>query len=111
MLIQTLVSDVLGIKSGHRAGAPIEYNPDSAYFRAARALANTNEGVAVFVLLALYGIFSEANPVWVNYLSVVYMLGRLGHMFAYYADLPRTRSSFFGLASLALVGLAIAVWL
>jgi uncharacterized MAPEG superfamily protein len=83
------------------------------FFRAHRAHANTNESVAVFLLLAVCGVLSGASPWWLNTLAWVYVLGRLAHMLCYYANVPRVRSVSFLVAFVALIGMLIAtvsVW-
>ena len=72
-----------------------------------RAHANTNESLAAFILLALFGIFSSAAPAWINALSWVYVAARLAHMLCYYADLRLARSISFGIGLAALVGLLV----
>ena len=105
LLVQLLVADLIGIKAGHQPGVPVESDHDNLLFRASRAHANTNESIASFVLLALFGIFTTASPAWVNGLSWLYVSARLGHMSCYYLDLRLARSACFGVAVFALLGM------
>ena len=104
LLVQLLVADVIGLMRKHEPGTPIAASHDDLLFRASRAIANSNESVAIFVLLALAGMFSEASPWFLNLGCGLYVTGRLGHMVCYYADLRLARSVSF---ALALVGLGV----
>lgn len=110
LLIQLLVADVLGIVSGHTPGTGVPPNHDDKLFRATRAHANTNESIASFLAIAVFGIAVSAAPVWLNNLSLLYVAGRIGHMCCYYADLRVLRSLFFAVSLLALFGMLTAGW-
>jgi hypothetical protein len=60
LLIQLIVADISAIRAKHRAGTPIPPDFSRFYFRAARAHANTNESVAVFIALAIAGVLLGA---------------------------------------------------
>jgi uncharacterized MAPEG superfamily protein len=110
LLLQLFVVDWTAIKSRHAPGTPVQADPARFLFRATRAHANTNESVAAFVLLSLFGIFSSASPTWLNALCWVYVVARVAHMTFYYAGLQLLRSASFGIGLVALVGmLAIGV--
>ena len=98
LLIQLLVVDIAGIRSGHVPGTPVTAEHGVFMFRATRAHANTNESVAAFVLLCLFGIFSAASASWLNVLVWVYVLGRVAHMICYYADQRMLRSVAFAVS-------------
>lgn len=108
LLIQILVVDVASIKGKHPPGMPVAADHKDFLFRAVRAHANTNESIAGFVLLALFGVLSAASPAWLNGLAWVYVIGRLGHMLCYYADLKLLRSTSFSIALAALVAMLVA---
>jgi uncharacterized MAPEG superfamily protein len=105
LLVQLLVADIIGILNKQTPGTPIPADHSKLLFRAHRAHANTNESVAVFIALTLFAIAVSAPPSWLNTLCLVYIAGRLGHMLCYYANLKLLRSVFFGIATLALVGI------
>lgn len=107
MLIQMLVVDVIGIRAKHVPGAPVPADHDNLLFRATRAHANTNESIAVFILLLLFCMISSASPAWVNGLAWTYLAGRAGHMLCYYANLKLARSMAFGVSLVALIGLLV----
>jgi uncharacterized MAPEG superfamily protein len=107
MLLQILVVDFAGIRAKHVPGTPVPADHSLFLFRAVRAHANTNEGVAAFVLLALFGIFSAANAQWLNGLAWTYVGARIAHMLCYYADQRLLRSIAFGIALLALLAMAV----
>ncbi len=113
-VIQLLVADAAGIVGGHKPGMPVQADHGSFLFRATRALANTNESVALFVLAVLFGILSAADPGYLNGLAWLYVAGRAGHMLCYYAGVQLARSACFGLSLLGLVGMLItgfSAWL
>jgi uncharacterized MAPEG superfamily protein len=106
-LTQILVVDVAGMKARHRPGTPVEADHASFLFRATRAHANTNESIAGYILLALFGLLSATSPGWLNLLSGVYVLGRVGHMLCYYANWQTMRSVFFGVGLAALIAMLV----
>lgn len=113
LLIQLLIADLAAIKVRHLPGAPIEANHGNFLFRAARAYANTNETIAAFILLALFGILSGASPEWLNIFAWVYVGARLAHMLCYYLNLQLLRSMVFGVGVVALfgmLGIGIRAW-
>ena len=105
LLIQILVADFAGIRARHEPGTPIAADHGDFLFRASRAHANTNESIAVFLLLALFGIFAAAPTSWLGALAWGYVAGRAGHMLCYYLDLRLARSLSFGVSLLALLGM------
>jgi uncharacterized MAPEG superfamily protein len=113
-LFQLLVADVAGIKANHKPGYPIEADYQRFIFRASRAYSNTNETVATFILLGLFGILSLADAQNLNTFAVVYFVGRVAHMFFYYANISFLRSASFVLALVGLIGMFVIdmlVWL
>lgn len=107
LLIQLLVADVAGIKARHRPGTPVEADHRHFLFRATRAHANTNESIAAFILLSLFGVLSAASPAWLNALSWVYVMARAAHMVFYYAGFQLPRSIAFGAGLFALFGMLV----
>jgi uncharacterized MAPEG superfamily protein len=107
LLVQILVADVAGIRARHEPGTPIAADHASFLFRASRAHANTNESVAGFTLLAVFGIFAGAAPSWLAALAWTYVAGRAGHMLCYYLDQRVARSACFVVSLLALVGMLV----
>lgn len=107
LLVQLLVVDIAGIRSGHVPGTPVAPDHGVFMFRATRAHANTNESIAAFVLLSLFGIFSSANASWLNVLAWAYVLGRAVHMICYYADQRVLRTASFAVSLAALFGMFI----
>lgn len=105
--VQLVVVDIAGIKSGHTPGFRIEQNHDSFIFRAYRALANSNESAAILILFSLFSILSSANATWLNGFSLVYLLGRIGHMVFYYSNFKILRSLSFAISFLGLLGMFI----
>ena len=107
LLIQLLVVDLAGIKARHRPGTPVEADHGDFLFRATRAHANTNESIAAFILLVLFGVLSAASPIWLNALSWVYVVARVAHMVCYYAGFQLPRSVAFGVGLVALFGMLV----
>lgn len=107
VLVQLIVFDVAGIRAGHVPGAAITGGHDDFLFRASRAFANTNESLAAFALLALFGILRNAVPGGLNLAAVVFVVARAAHMVCYYADLRMPRSAAFVVAFLALAAMLV----
>lgn len=106
-LVQVIVVDLVAMRARHLPGAPVPTDHGNLFFRVTRAHANTNETVAAFVLLALFGIFSGATPGWLNLFAWLYVGGRVAHMTCYYADLRTARSGSFVVALLGLGGMLV----
>jgi uncharacterized MAPEG superfamily protein len=107
--LQVLVADLAAIKTGHVPGMPVTSGHANFHFRAVRAIGNTNETLALTLMLVVLAIVLGANPKWTNALAWVYVAGRAGHMAFYYAKLGLARSTAFGVSLLATVGLLVAV--
>ncbi len=103
MLVQLVVADVAGIRVGHVPGSAVTGDHGHFFFRAARAHANTNESIAIFILAALFGIFHNASPWWLNGAAAVYVVARVAHMLCYWANVPLARSGSFVVAFIALI--------
>jgi uncharacterized MAPEG superfamily protein len=95
MLIQIVMADVLGILAKHVLGTPIEANHDSLLFRANRTVANTNESIAVFILVVVFCVLAGASPVHTAYAIF------------YYANWQLLRSVVFGVSLLFLFALLL----
>ena len=102
LLVQMLVVDVAGIRAKHLPGTPVPSDHNLFLFRATRAHANTNETIAAFILLALFGLASAANTSWLNGAAWCYVAARAGHMICYYLDLRAARSLSFAIGLVAL---------
>lgn len=107
VVLQLLVADVAAIRAKHQAGTPIPPDFTRFYFRAARAHANTNESVAVFIALAVAGVLLAAAAMWLNALSWAYVACRVAHMLCYYMNKGLARSTAFGLSLVALLGMLV----
>ncbi len=105
--LQLLIADLVGIKRRHIPGYPIEPSHNDLHFRSTRALSNTNESVAIFILLVCFSILSSANANLLNISATVYLVGRVGHMLCYYSNLKLLRSISFGASLLGLAAIFI----
>lgn len=105
LLVQLLVVDVAGILRRHAPGTQVAADHGDFLYRAVRAHANTNESVSIFILLVAFDLFVTASPPWVNGASICYLIGRIGHMGSYYANLKLPRSLFFAVSLFGLFGL------
>lgn len=103
MILQLLIADFVGIRAKHKPGATIEADHAVFLFRASRALANTNESIAIFILLATSGILAQAHSGWLCGTAWIYVAGRIGHMLMYYANQSMLRSVFFGVSVIGLI--------
>lgn len=103
-LVQLLVADVLGLRSGHTPGTPIEGGHDDPLFRAARAHANTAESLGVLFLFLGAAVLLGGDPVWLSRCLWAVVGLRLVYTLCYWSDWRRARSVSF---ALALVGIAL----
>lgn len=107
LFLQLLVVDVLGIVRRHPPGTPVAPSSKDLLFRVTRAHANSNESMAMFILLAFAGMFLGAQAQWLNGLCVAYVVCRLGYTLVYYLNWRRLRSTIFGLSLVMLLGLLL----
>jgi uncharacterized MAPEG superfamily protein len=107
LFLQLMVVDVIGIKTKHTPGHPISADHNNTHFRVSRALSNTNESVAIFILFVLFAILSSANAQWLNISAVVYLVGRIAHMLFYYLNLKLFRSVSFGVSLIGLIAMFV----
>jgi uncharacterized MAPEG superfamily protein len=107
VLVQIVVLDVAGIRAGHVPGMPVTGGHESFHFRATRAHANTNENLALLVLLVVAAVLIGAAPTWTNRLVGTFVASRAVHMLAYYGDVRLLRSAAFAVGLICLVALAV----
>ncbi len=107
LLIQILVADFFGLKARHVPGSPVAADHSDPLFRASRTVANTNEGIAVYIIVILFCVFSGANATYTGYLSWAYVFARAGYAVCYYCNIQLLRSVMFGVALLMLIGLLL----
>ncbi len=105
LLLQLLVADVAGIRASHTPGTPVEPDHNIFLFRAARALANMNESMAIFILFTMVGILSGADSVWLGRFAALYVAMRTLYMLCYWLNIKLARSTCFLGALIALFGL------
>jgi uncharacterized MAPEG superfamily protein len=109
MFVQVIVLDVASIRAKHVPGMPITAGHGNFLFRAARAHGNTNENLALFLLLIVLAVLLGAAPRWTWYAAWAFTLARAGHMFFYYFDWRAARSVAFGAGLLAQFALLVIV--
>ncbi len=107
MLIQILVSDVLGILRKHVPGTPVQADHANLLFRASRTVGNTNESIAVFICALLFCMLSAASPLYTAYAAWAFALSRTAYAIFYYANVPVARSVSFGFSLLAIAALLV----
>ncbi|MEZ5570180.1 MAG: MAPEG family protein [Halioglobus sp.] len=105
MLVQLLVSDVIGIRAKHLPGSPVVADHANLLFRATRTVANTNESIAVFIVAVLFCMMSGASPQATGYAAWAFVACRLIYALFYYANLQTLRSVIFAGAIISLVAL------
>lgn len=106
-IVQGVVADVAAIRARHVPGMPVTGGHDDFLFRATRAQANTNESLAVFVVLSLAAMLLHGGPWWTNLFARGFVAARLAHMLAYYADVRLARSAAFCVGFGCLIGLLV----
>ena len=102
MLVQLLTADIAGLASNHVPGTAVPQEHNRFLFRANRALANTNESIAIFLMLAGLLVVFGADPVASGYAGLTFLAGRILHSLCYWFDLRIARSAAF---VIALIGL------
>lgn len=107
MIVQLLVADLVGLSRKHMPGTPVNADHGNLHFRSVRALGNTNESIAIFVLLVLFNLFVGADAGLAGAAAWGFVLGRAGHMACYYANIQLVRSGFFGLSLIALIAMLV----
>lgn len=109
MLTQVLVSDFVGISRKHKPGTPVDADHGDFHFRAVRALANTNESIAIFLLLLSAMLCIAVPPQMCNIAVWVFVAGRAGHMLCYYAGWGLFRSITFSIALIAQLSMVAVI--
>lgn len=114
MLLQLLVADVIGLRAKHVPGSQVPTDHDNPLFRASRAVANTNESIAIFILAVVFCILSGAPASATGYSAWAFAGARLLYAACYYLNWQLARSAMFGLSLMALGALLVSgfsVWL
>jgi len=107
ILLQFLVVDIAGMRSGKVPGMPVTGGHDSFEFRATRAHANTNESLGLYLLSFFAALLLGTDPRWTAITAWAYTAARAAHMTCYYADWRMARSIAFALGLLAQAGLLL----
>lgn len=110
LLVQLIIADVIGIRSRHVPGTAPDQNHGNPLFRASRVVANTNESLGLYIVLALFCIFNGADVTYTGYLSWAYVIGRAIYALCYYINQPTLRSVSFGITLLVLTAMLIVGW-
>jgi len=105
ILLQLVVADIAAILAKHAPGTPVPPDFSRFYVRAARAHANTNESVVIFLAAAVAGILTSASSYWLGLLSWSYVACRVLHSASYYANKQLPRSAAFGLSLVVLLAM------
>lgn len=105
MLVQLLIADLIGIRAKHIPGTPVEADHKQLLFRAGRAVANTNESIAIYILALLFAVFSGVSADWMSCLAWAFVGLRFGYALCYYLNLQILRSVVFALSLLPIAGL------
>lgn len=107
MLLQVTAVDVTSIRAKHTPGAPVTADHGNFLFRVTRTVANTNETIAIYIVVVLYCIYSGANADYTGYLSWTYVTSRAAYAVCYYTNQQIPRSICFAISLLALLGMLI----
>lgn len=110
-VVQVIVADLAIDAAKHTPGTPVPGAHESWLFRATRAPANSLENMPPFWVLAAVAIGVSASPIWTNVLALAFLLCRVVHMGAYYADVRVVRgySWMAGLAVMLALSVTIGV--
>ncbi|MEM6703084.1 MAG: MAPEG family protein [Acidobacteriota bacterium] len=110
-LVQLLVADVVGLRSGHTPGTPVDGGHDDALFRASRAHANTAESLGVLLLFVVAGVLLGGSPLWMSRALWALVALRTLYTLCYWFDQRALRSIVFVLMLLALIALGGAAFM
>ena len=105
MLLQLLAADVTGILRKHVPGTQVAADHEDALFRVTRTVGNTNESIGIFIIGLTFCIYSGASVSWTAYAAWAFVACRALYALCYYTNQQILRSTFFGLAFLALAAL------
>ena len=109
MIVQLLVADIAGLMARHTPGTSVTQEHSSFLFRSVRALANTNESVAIFILLVGLTVVYGVDPERAGWAAITFVAGRVVHSICYWADLRILRSVAFAFALIGLLGMTLLV--
>ena len=107
MLCQLLIADFVGIRAKHVPGSQVPSDHGNPLFRATRAVANTNESIAIFLLAVFFCLLSGASANATGYSAWTFVIARLLYAVCYYLNWQLPRSIMFGISLLALAALLI----
>ena len=107
MFCQLLIADVIGLRAKHIPGSQVPADHKNLLFRASRTVANTNEGIAIFLLAVIFCMLSGASASATAYAAWVFVGGRFFYALCYYFNLQLLRSTVFGISLVALAALLI----
>ena len=107
MLLQVIVSDIIGVVTKHTPGATLKTDHNNLLFRTSRTVANTGDSVSIFLLATLFCIFSHASPTYTSYAAWGFVSIRTLYALFYYFNFQILRSVMFGLSLLTLAALLI----
>lgn len=108
-ILQTLVGAVARMRAKQLPGVTIEGGHDRFLFRADRARANTIEVTAAFLLVLFLATQLGALSAMVNGGAILFLVGRVAHMFFYYAGLQRPRAVSFMAGNIGMVIILMSV--
>jgi len=106
-IVQAVVADLTAVRLKHAPGMPVAGGHDDPLFRVTRAQANTNENLPLFVLLTAAAMLLGNAPGATANCAWAFVVGRVIHMLAYYADLRPIRSAGFVIGFVAMCVLAV----
>ncbi|MEM1404067.1 MAG: MAPEG family protein [Pseudomonadota bacterium] len=107
MLVQTLIVDVVGMRAKHVPGSTVAADHENPLFRASRAVGNTNETIAIFILGVLFCFLNGANPEHTAIAAWGFVAARGLYALCYYFNLKILRSTVFGVVLLSQLSLIV----
>lgn len=108
-VVQVIIGDLAIDAARHTPGTPVPGAHDNWLFRATRTCANSLENMPPFWALVAVAAAVGAAPGWVNALALTFLLCRLVHMGAYYADLRVVRGYSWMAGLVVMLGLSVAI--
>jgi uncharacterized MAPEG superfamily protein len=109
--VQAIVADLTAVRVKHTPGIAVASGHDDPLFRTARAQANTNENLPMFILITTAAMLLGHSVTMTVICTWVFIAGRAIHMVSYYADLRPLRSTGFvvGFVSMTVLAVSLAI--
>jgi uncharacterized MAPEG superfamily protein len=91
----------------HPAGATIPADHENSTYRQVRSFENSIENAVLFFPTLFLAVLLQASPVWVYWITLIYLVARAGHWAMYSMKISVLRTVCFAVGFFSTVALAI----